>query len=340
MKPLLSAGCAGLCLLPVLLGCVAKKQEAQMAACIVGRDTLSAASARALIPDTSLSSETRLSRAALQTMLAGRQNASRDGDRDNGLFSDLSSELTQKTGMSWSAASAASLYLASKTIRDQCRRLPDARAVASYCDSLFAGTVKGQGRAAPHALGMNDSLLSALSQVTTRRDVELLLRAIFSISQTTASVIADFLYSEEPDVAAVSDASAYVKGLLAGTSPPPAAKAHALSLRQKPDDPMLALRYRSEKSIADSIRRHIHTIEALYKKHLKLHQTLAGTVWVTFVIRPDGGVSSVRLRSSDISQKEFLLPFRDYVQRINFLKIPERVGPMTFEFPFEFSPEN
>jgi hypothetical protein len=340
MKPLLFAGCAGLCLLLSLSGCVSKKQEGRTAAFLVGRDTLSVASARALIPDSSLSSDTRLSRAALQTMLARRQNDSRDSGRDGELFSDLSNQLSRQTGMSWSVAAAASLYLASKTVRDQCRQLPDARAVASYCDSLFASMVKGSGHCTPHAIGMNDSLLSALSQVRTRRDVELLLRAIFSISPKTASVIADFLYSEEPDNAAVADASAYVKGLLAGSSPAPAAKTPVVSLRRKPDDPMLALRYRSEKSIGDSIRRHIHTIEALYKKQLKLHQSLAGTVWVTFVIRPDGGVSAVRLRSSDISQKEFLLPFRDYVQRINFLKIPERVGPMTFEFPFEFSPEN
>ncbi len=85
--------------------------------------------------------------------------------------------------------------------------------------------------------------------------------------------------------------------------------------------PKLALKYRPQQLISDSIKKHIPTLEAIYKKQLKIHPNLNGTVWVTFVILPDGTVASTQVHSADIGEKDFLTPFSQYVQRIRFSRI-------------------
>jgi hypothetical protein len=104
----------------------------------------------------------------------------------------------------------------------------------------------------------------------------------------------------------------------------------------------MALAYRSpEQSIKDSIAKHVPFLEALYKKHLKMHQAMAGTVWVTFQISPEGAVLSAQLKTSTITEKDFLVPFQDYIiEKVRFKPVPDNVGTMAFTFPFEFSPEN
>lgn len=325
----------------LLFACSSQKPHHHQASCIVGTDTLSLVDVQAMEPDSAPAKE-RISRAALQMALS-RETGLPCGQavKDNGFYSDLSNQLSLQTGTAWPVQSVACLYSAAKALRLKFKELPTARAVAGYVDSLFSSTVRLDSTVVRH-MAANDSLLATLDNKKTRQDLEILLRSIFHISAKTAYVLADFLISEEQEKARTTDVSSYIKGLVADTTLRPSRKPHEAEPAKAavPQDPKLALRYRPQQLISDSIKKHIPSLEAIYKRQLKLHPNLSGTVWVTFVILPDGTVASTQIHSADIGEKDFLNPFSVYVQRIRFSKIPDNIGPMTFEFPFEFSPEN
>jgi hypothetical protein len=323
-----------------LFTCSSRRSNDHQASCIVGADTLSLVQVLSMEPD-SASVKAKISRAALEMALCRESGLPCGGTvKDRGLYSDLSNQLSLQTGTAWPAQSAACLYNAAKAVRMKLSLLPTAQAVAVYIDSLFLKTVRLDSSVA-REIAANDSLLATLDNKRTRQDLEILLRAILHISPKTAYVLADFLVSEDKENAGSVDVSSSVKGLVADTThfsrkPHEVAAFKAATVQ----DPKLVLKYRPQHLISDSINKHIPTLEAIYKKQLKTHPNLSGTVWVTFVILPDGAVASTQIHSTDIGEKDFLNPFSQYVQRIRFSKIPDNIGPMTFEFPFEFAPEN
>jgi hypothetical protein len=323
-----------------LLTCSSGQHHDQRSACVVGADTVSLVEIQGMAPDSAPVKE-KISRAALQMTLSREAGLPCGNVKDSGLYSDLSNQLSLQTGSAWSAQSAACLYSAAKAVRMKLLALPSAQAVAAYVDSLFSSTVHLDS-GVRRSMAVNDSLLATMDNEKTRQDLEKLLRSIFHISSKTAVVLADFLISEDLENATGgTDVSSYIKGLVADkhheTRQAPTAPVRKAQVVQ---DPKLALKYRPQKLISDSIKKHIPNLEAIYKKQLKIHPNLNGTVWVTFVILPDGSIASTQVHSADIGEKDFLTPFSQYVQRIRFSKIPDPVGPMTFEFPFEFSPEN
>jgi hypothetical protein len=323
----------------VLLVSCAPRHAPEKAACVVGKDTLSLSEIQTMEPDSAPARE-KISRAALEMALSREARLPCGNVKENGFYSDLSNQLSLQTGAGWSVQSAACLYSAAKAVRLKFMTLPDVKSVARYVDSLFSATVTIDASAS-RLLSLNDSVLATLDNKKTRRDLEKLLGSIFNISEKTAFVLADFLISEETEKPASADVSSYIKGLVAdGKHKPQAAPEAAAVKAAVPQDPALALKYRPQQVISDSIKKHIHNLEALFKKQLKVHPDLSGTVWVTFVILPDGSVATAQVHSADINEKDFLGPFSHYVERIRFSKIPDAVGPMTFEFPFEFSPEN
>ena len=98
----------------------------------------------------------------------------------------------------------------------------------------------------------------------------------------------------------------------------------------------LALKFRNQQSINTTVSEHIPNLEVLYKKELKLYPEMSGTVYVTFKVSYAGEVILAEIKSSEIENEKFIVPLLDYVKKIKFKAIPENVGNMTFEFPFEF----
>jgi hypothetical protein len=328
-------------LVVVFLACSSRQPAEQKASCIVGMDTMSLAEIMSMEPDSAPVKE-KICRAALEISLCKEAGLPCGNVKDRGLYSDLSNQLSLQTGIAWPVQSVACLYSAAKAVRMKLLALPTARSVAGYIDSLFSNSVRLDSSVV-RTIAANDSLLALLDNKKTRQDLELLLRSILHISPKTAYVLADFLISEDLENAAAegTDVSAYIKGLVADTAPR-SRKAHTVTAvkAEVVQDPKLALKYRPQRLISDSIKKHIPSLEAIYKRQLKMHPNLSGTVWVTFVILPDGSVASTQIHSSDIGERDFLSPFSHYVQQIRFSRIPDNIGPMTFEFPFEFSPEN
>lgn len=329
-----------LCSVMIFVACGPRQTQVK-AACVVGADTMSVAQVQAMEPDTA-PQKVRTVRAAVQVALSRDARLPCGDVKDTGFYSDLSNQLSLQTGAAWSPRSAACLYSAAKAVRMKFMALPNAQSVASYVDSLFLTKVKIDSGIS-RRMFLNDSLLATVDNKKTRQDLEKLLSSIFHISAKTAFVLADFLVSEETEKSSPSSMASSIKGLVADGRH----GAQRQASREAPEiatapakDPSLALKYRPQQAISDSIKKHVHDLEAIYKKQLKTHPGLTGTVWVTFVILPDGSVATAQVHSADIGEKDFLAPFSHYVERIRFSKIPDAVGPMTFEFPFEFSPEN
>ena len=77
----------------------------------------------------------------------------------------------------------------------------------------------------------------------------------------------------------------------------------------------------------------------LYKQVLKKNSRMQGVVYVTFQVDPSGKTVAATIKSSQINDQKFINSFLEYVQKINFKSVPENVGDMTFNFPFEFKPD-
>jgi hypothetical protein len=290
----------------------------------------------------SLSPEKKMVRAALQCALTEEAFSGSCTGKDLDFYSDLSNQLAAASNESWSPGAAASLYRAAKALRAKSIELQSGRKVAGYVDSLVVATVHFQDSGIVRKPPMSDMTLGNVSNASAKGEIDTVIAEVFSIPLATAGILSEFFDAEEVERQAVNGASAYVKGLVSHGALPghkPQAQNIGAVPSQVQENLKAALSYRSQKSISDSIKRHLPNLEALYKKQLKIHETLSGKVWVTFVINPDGGVASARVTSTEIAEKDFLNPFCGYVEKIHFLKIPDSVGPMTFEFPFEFSPE-
>ena len=282
-----SAAAAFLCLVP-LCSRTPPHMRAQLT-CVVRNDTLTQAGVSRLVPG-NLPPAQKMSRVALQCALSKQACTGSCTGQEREFFSDLSSQLGSQSGEAWTPEAAASLFRAAKVLRAKALQLPSAHQVGAYVDSVFASSVSrkdtGDGR---HTFA-DDSVLGSMGSVATRQDLEKVIAEVFRVPLTTAGILADALESEEAQKRALSEASAYIKGLVSRESTRPRSDSrHAASqpLAHPQDNLKLALTYRSQKSIRDSIARHLPVLEALYKKQLKIHQLLSGTIWITFVINPE-----------------------------------------------------
>ncbi len=322
-----------------LCSCSSPKQS-KKALCIVGNDTLSIVDISTLVPD-SLGLSEKVSRAALEIALA-QEAKTPDADKtDKTLSQELANQLSLQTGFTWSPKASYRLFSAAKIVRKKFGEGSSAQAIAISIDSLFAHSVK-LDTALHRKPASKDPLFARLTAKLSRQELESVLQSLFVISAKTANVLSDFLLSQDSNGTARSDVSKLIRGLVADThhvEKKTVTQSTAAPV-QNTQDAKLALKYRPQQIISDSIKKHIPNLEALYKKQLKIRPGMAGTIWVTFEISPDGSVASAKIKNTEISQREFLVPFSNYIQRIRFNAIPSAVGIMTFEFPFEFTPEN
>ena len=109
------------------------------------------------------------------------------------------------------------------------------------------------------------------------------------------------------------------------------------SLSPKPNNSEKLLEYRGMESIKTSIQKHSATVQAIYKKNLKLDSNMSGSISVKFTVLPDGKVEALSIVKSDIENTKFREEFINYLKNITFKEIPSDLGSMYFVFPFEFS---
>ena len=335
----------------LLTGCSGKKNHADDVLCMIGSDSLSLRQVNRLVPD-SLPRSLKIARAALELVLvksAPREKLqSVDSALAGRISSDLAEQLSRQTTDAWSSEAARYLYNAVKIIRLTFLELRSSARVLARVDSLVSAKVTCCDSAVKKELRLKTA---SPGGVTGRpeADVQLepLVSRLFSLPPVISRILCEFVTTAEVSSSSTPNTEALVKGLVYDS-----AHRQKTALRKIPsasaspvmtvgDIAKAALKVRNQSCIKDSIEKHIHDLEALYKKYLKVHQNMAGTIWVTFQIHPDGSVASARIKTSKIIEKDFLVPLHDYItEKIHFKPIPEKFGSMEVEFPFEFTPEN
>lgn len=335
-------------LFAMILSCGQKKNPGAAILCIIGPDTLSMARADRLVPD-SLPRSRKTMRAALELSLVNAMHKKTrlpDSQAIRRIAADLSEQLSRQTTDAWTTESAWYLYNAVTMVYGKMRDTPASSMLSAYIDSLFSATVV-----------VRDSMMKKeplvvpafqeIAAISTGKidQLDIVVSRLFFLPSVVSRIVSEFVTTAEVPSNNAANMQMMVKGLVFDST----RRKKAIFSKTAPASPAIALhgdakealKYRSQSSIKDSIEKHIPDLEALYKKNLKVHQSLAGTIWVTFQITPDGTITSARIKTSKITEKDFLFPFHNYIlERVRFKPVPEKFGTMAIEFPFEFTPEN
>lgn len=326
----------------VVISCGKQEPEAEMVATVDG-DTLTADILQRVSPDSVMDSVS-LHRTVLQVALAGGAlPADSGGDKD---AHGLAEQLSLRSGQKWKSEAAASRLAAARTLKKAVDSIGSKQGVVSFIDSLFQSRVRmGKDTATPQGSTLVAQELSRLKDdtLTAETDLGAVLAAVFGMPQDQADILAEYALTEGSGAADSADVSAMVKGLVfdsvAHAQKKALAAAKAARRRAPQDNSEQVLKYRGMQSIKDSIAGHDKNIQALYKKVLKTHPSMQGRVMVRFRVDAAGKVIEARVASSRIRESEFLDPLVGYVREIEFKEVPDHLGNMTFEFPFEFTPE-
>jgi len=315
------------------LFCGNKKQEVKDIV-VVGRDTITCDQLSVL----SASKEEAHAKAKQLTLvwaLAKQSSQTTDTAGFREVVGDFKDQLSRQSGREWSDDGAAAFYKASRMIKEKLETAKSLDAVKSAIDSI-AGIIKTPSgcNSSPfdYARLFQDSVFSG-----SEADFAAILSSLFGTDENLSKSIANFIYSEALDSKEAAPVTDLVKGLVFDSA---AVKKQQHSLAEKKYEPVensaLALKYRNQESIKTTISGHIPNLEALYKKILKLHPEMSGTVYVTFKVNYAGEVIGATIRTSEIKNETFINPLLEYVKKITFQPVPEKVGNMTFDFPFEF----
>ncbi len=327
-----------------LTGCMKAKKV--KAAVIAGSDTIVVSQLAALDPSGSNDS-VRARNIAMRVACAGGIG----GAKNDSVINILKERLLLVSGVEWNNVSADLLLKAAERLN---RRVEEAEDRSCTSIIIIADSLK--------RLAMNSIVKPFTSDRWTSFacDTADILRTggkagfaawALGVSWEVAELIVEFTEKtpQKKSSVALEEVKEMVSGLVSspsvfekGNKKIRAGKSGGSEDRRidlKSDNSMEALRYRSYQSILDSIHEHIPNLRELYKKHLKTNPSMAGKVVLTFRVEAAGSVAGAEIKTSDISNKEFLEPLLSYVRTMRFKPIPEKIGLMSFDFPFEFYPE-
>jgi|GEM_PF-5901388 len=326
--------------------CGRKKGAVEKPVVVLGKDTLTAEELTKMSGDTALT-PAQIRRTALLVSLAKKAPVPADTARFTKDVDEISEQMSLRSGRQWTRQQVASLLQASRALKGMVDSTKDAAVVMRHLDSLFRQVimiggrpVDGGGNAFPAPVDMEPKKRIGMTETEMRLALASIVGRAFQLPPELADIVAGYAFEDEArrgESAALSD---IVKGLVYDPSKEMRREKRPEIAPAQRDNSAVALRYRTRASIMDSIGRHLPYLEAIYKRQLKIHQTMSGTVIVSFRVDAGGKVMAAHITRSDIREKDFIDPFLEYVRSIRFRPIPEQVGPMTFEFPFEFKAED
>jgi TonB family protein len=253
---------------------------------------------------------------------------------DSQTVAALAVQLTRRSDAPWSVGATQTLLKAALMVQklqgSDRGALP--AAVVATLDSLLVPP-RSKDAAEP-SRGSGVDTVSVLGE---------LLQAQLGLSAELSAVLVEFVGSTAGEVKDSASVAKLIRGLVQDTTAQqarggaPRGGAGTLAVK---DNSELALKYRPAQSIQDSILRHTPAVMMLYKKQLKQDAALAGVVMVRFRVGADGVVQEVVVARSSLDAPAFITPLLDYLKDIRFAPIPAKIGAMSFEFPFEFTPES
>jgi TonB family protein len=318
-----------LCTIALFSGCAKKERNENTA--ILGKDSLSMERIRTLAPDAkedSIAIRSALCRQKLaRTVPAG-------GKHGDTVAAKLAQKLTMLSGTEYSTAGAAILLDASAALAQVVRTKGSMADVCAYIDSTFASCEARVGGRPLH-WSLNDKDRAALEQLDIKKDIDKILAIVLKVSDECAATLMSFVREDDPGQAKLKH---MVQGLIADTTVRRPAPTVTLA-KKTAANPALALKFRSQESIRDSIGRHLANLQQMYKRQLKTGDYSSGTVWVTFLVDCSGRVVDARIKKSQIANTQFLERLEKYLKIVAFKPVPKACGNMNFEFPFEFKAE-
>lgn len=319
-----------------------KKGHIQQNLVVIGSDTLTMSQISELDPVIAADS-IRLRNVLVRLACAGRLPVHTDSTA-----ALLAERLSLHSGVEWSEKAAELLRLAADSLITRSIAIKECLRICRAVDSMVA--LYATAVNAPHAPFNCVSPDCTTITGEENNTLILLIMHCLGIQEELASTVVDFVHPPKAAMVGVL-AEDVVKGLVL-TTPPPGrnssgtsstiAEKHLAGDAPKPetqDNSVVALRYRTQTSIRDTIEKHIPNIKSLYRKTLKTDATLSGSVVVAIRVAASGEVLSAHITKSAITNQQFLDPFLTYLKTVRFLPIPLKVGNMTFEFPFEFDRE-
>jgi TonB family protein len=263
----------------------------------------------------------------------------------------LAERLSLVTNTEWKPVAAALLLRAATRLHEQLNASDSCGTVRSAVDTLLqrsVSAIKLSGTWSTNGASFSCDSVD-LSQPAVKSRIT---GAVLGVTSETADLLLEYVVEPKPGSSAAD--SAEIRNLVAGlvfssskskrgepqrknqSVAPASGKVPAA---EPSDNSEEALRFRGQASIRDSIEKHIPNLRQLYKKILKTNASLAGNVLVTIRVDAAGGVIGIKIKSSEIDNRMFLESFASYIRTIRFAPIPEKVGTMSFDFPFEFNPE-
>jgi hypothetical protein len=327
-----------------LLGCAAVAGmlcacgKSEKTAATSDAESLNIETVRAMMPQDGTDDSTKLKQALLRNAIAHELLVT--ARQPDSVSVKLGRRMTLISGAEWPPKAASVLLMAGAGLEAKVKTAKDIKSVLALVDSLAAVSAKSAGGKTARCAALDPRDRAALEAMRLT-DAKLLVKVfsvVFAISEEEASTLSSFVGTDARKSAGSADV--LVKGLLAtrseGTTGPAAA---VEAERTVIENPSLALKFRPQQSIRDSIGKHLADLQQLYKRQLKTNEASGGVVWVVFRVEAGGTVLSTAIKSSQIDNRQFLAGLRNYARTIRFKPIPDKVGPMTFEFPFEFKPE-
>lgn len=313
-----------------VLLCSCGRPERPVIVVIAGRDSLTIDKIRSLAPGTESDS--------VKTCLALRRlSLSRTAPADTRCSDSLAAKLAKRvslvSGENYPVQAAALLLDAGAAILGRAGGAGDVKGFEAFLDSIFANAGRTPG-GRPWPCGLTAGERAAF-EAPGRAGVPGLARAVSlaaGVSQETGAVVASFFPAKGGESS--GNAAELIKNLVAT-----AARKERTAISTPAPDPTLALKYRPQASIKDSIVKRLPDLELIYKRQLKLTETAGGRVWITFRVGTDGRVIEAAITSSAIAGERFKERLLGFVRTIRFKAIPKAAGEMTFEFPFDFSAE-
>ncbi|MDO5575690.1 MAG: AgmX/PglI C-terminal domain-containing protein [Fibrobacter sp.] len=314
------------CVLVILVCLCSKKKADNQKYHIFGTDTLSLPQINELDPVKNPDS------IKIRNILVRKSLASADtGETNDSLLKILSNQLFRQSEIEWSDSASLLLQKASRVIIRKTASVKPVNIIA-YADSLLFG--KYGVKVSEHSGIVIDTGNDRSGQAVE------LIQKLLGVSWQVARVVYSFESDSEESTLSEEKLSEMVKGLLSvNDTITQKIKPKRKSIPQKKNNSLLALKYRNLESIQDSISVHIPALVDMYKQFLKNDENMFGVVIVSFSVSADGKVADAVVSRSDIKDAEFLKKLIFHARTIRFSSIPDSIGDMTFEFPFEFNAE-
>ncbi|HLV31547.1 MAG TPA: AgmX/PglI C-terminal domain-containing protein [Chitinispirillaceae bacterium] len=251
------------------------------------------------------------------------------------LLTNLSGQLSLQSEVEWSIDASLLLLKSTQVIIRKLDSGIKPTGIIGYADSVI---IEKYGSKLTERL----DLVLDTNNIMPEQTMELI-RKLLGVSDYIAQTLYYFVSEQEDPELDKEKVNEMVKGLLSVKETEPKDKQIIKSkdemIPEKKDKSLLALQYRNHKSIQDSISRHIPDLKLMYKQFLKKDAAMMGMVMVTFCVNVEGKVIDAHVSRTDIKSSEFLDMLISHTKAIRFSSIPEKIGNMIFEFPFEFNTE-